>query len=99
MREISRMSYNVSESDIIRARNQLKASLLFAQDNPSGEHCPYAALADQACLCSCVMSLVRVDGHSRYLCLLFLLLGGHISCSQCLPQLLLCIAPLPHSWI
>ena len=36
MREISRMSYNVSDSDIMRARNQLKASLLFAQDNPSG---------------------------------------------------------------
>ena len=36
MREISRMSYNVSDSDIVRARNQLKASLLFAQDNPSG---------------------------------------------------------------
>lgn len=37
MREISKMSYNVAESDIIRARNQLKASILFSQDNTSGE--------------------------------------------------------------
>ena len=36
MREISKMSYNVSNADILRARNQLKASLLFSQDNTSG---------------------------------------------------------------
>lgn len=36
MHEISKMAYNVGEEDIIRARNQLKASLLFAQDGPTG---------------------------------------------------------------
>jgi len=36
MREISKMCYNPLEEDIIRARNQLKAALLFSQDNLSG---------------------------------------------------------------
>lgn len=40
MHEISKMAYNVAEEDIVRARNQLKATLLFSQDGPSGESCP-----------------------------------------------------------
>ena len=36
MHEISKMAYNVAEEDIVRARNQLKASLLFASEGPSG---------------------------------------------------------------
>ena len=30
------MIYNVAEEDVQRARNQLKASILFSQDGPSG---------------------------------------------------------------
>jgi processing peptidase subunit beta len=36
MREISKMCYNPLEEDVIRARNQLKAAILFSQDNLSG---------------------------------------------------------------
>ena len=36
MREISSLIYNASEDQIIRARNQLKASILFSQDGPGG---------------------------------------------------------------
>ena len=37
MREISRMCYSPVEEDIIRAKNQLKAAILFSQDNLNGE--------------------------------------------------------------
>lgn len=36
MREISSLIYNASEEQVIRARNQLKASILFSQDGPGG---------------------------------------------------------------
>lgn len=36
MREISKLCYNPVEEDIVRARNQLKAAILFSQDNLSG---------------------------------------------------------------
>lgn len=48
MHEISKMAYNVGEEDIIRARNQLKASLLFAQDGPTGTTCPIRLLLGMA---------------------------------------------------
>lgn len=34
MMELTKMCYEVSEADVIRAKNQLKASFLLAQDNP-----------------------------------------------------------------
>ena len=37
MREISKMCYNPVEEDVVRAKNQLKAAILFSQDNLSGE--------------------------------------------------------------
>lgn len=41
MREISSLIYNASEEQVVRARNQLKASILFSQDGPGGElYCP-----------------------------------------------------------
>lgn len=36
MREISGLIYNASEEQVVRARNQLKASILFQQDGPGG---------------------------------------------------------------
>ena len=39
MREISRMCYSPVDEDIIRAKNQLKAAILFSQDNLNGELC------------------------------------------------------------
>ena len=36
MREMSSLIYNASEDQIVRARNQLKASILFSQDGPGG---------------------------------------------------------------
>ncbi|KAK9867713.1 hypothetical protein WJX84_008185 [Apatococcus fuscideae] len=36
MQAIGSLSYNVSEDDVIRARNQLKANLLFSQDTTTG---------------------------------------------------------------
>jgi hypothetical protein len=36
MREMSSLIYNASEEQVIRARNQLKASILFSQDGPGG---------------------------------------------------------------
>ena len=36
MREISKMCYNPIEDDVTRAKNQLKAAILFSQDNLSG---------------------------------------------------------------
>ena len=38
MREISKMCYNPQEEDVVRAKNQLKAAILFSQDNLSGKH-------------------------------------------------------------
>ena len=38
MREIGKMCYNPQEEDVVRAKNQLKAAILFSQDNLSGEH-------------------------------------------------------------
>ncbi|KAK9820399.1 hypothetical protein WJX72_009957 [[Myrmecia] bisecta] len=35
-REMTRMCYNVGEEEVIRARNQLKATILFSQDGTSG---------------------------------------------------------------
>ena len=37
MREMSKLPYNVDDQQITRAKNQLKAQLLFQQDSPSGE--------------------------------------------------------------
>lgn len=37
MREMSKLPYNVDDQQITRAKNQLKAQLLFAQDSPSGK--------------------------------------------------------------
>ena len=34
---MSKLPYNVDDQQITRAKNQLKAQLLFAQDSPSGE--------------------------------------------------------------
>jgi len=36
MREISGLIYNATEEQVVRARNQLKASILFQQDGPGG---------------------------------------------------------------
>ena len=36
MREISKMCYNPIDEDVTRAKNQLKAAILFSQDNLSG---------------------------------------------------------------
>ncbi|EIE25550.1 putative mitochondrial processing peptidase [Coccomyxa subellipsoidea C-169] len=36
MREMSSLIYNASEEQVVRARNQLKASILFSQDGPGG---------------------------------------------------------------
>ena len=38
MREISGLIYNATEEQVVRARNQLKASILFQQDGPGGVH-------------------------------------------------------------
>jgi processing peptidase subunit beta len=37
MNEITKMCYEVKEADVARARNQLKASLLFLQDSSQRE--------------------------------------------------------------
>lgn len=37
MREIGKMCYNPQEEDVTRAKNQLKAAILFSQDNLSGK--------------------------------------------------------------
>jgi len=37
MRAISKLAYNVDPEQVTRAKNQLKAQLLFSQDGPSGE--------------------------------------------------------------
>lgn len=39
MREMSKLPYNVDEQQITRAKNQLKAQLLFGQDNTTGKLC------------------------------------------------------------
>ena len=36
MREISGLIYNTTEEQVVRARNQLKACILFQQDGPGG---------------------------------------------------------------
>lgn len=38
MREVSGLIYNATEEQVVRARNQLKASILFQQDGPGGVH-------------------------------------------------------------
>ena len=45
MREISKMCYNPVEEDVTRAKNQLKAAILFSQDNLSGK--------SGDCTCTC----------------------------------------------
>jgi hypothetical protein len=37
MNEVTKLCYEVAEPDVARARNQLKASLLFAQDSSQSE--------------------------------------------------------------
>jgi hypothetical protein len=37
MNEVTKLCYEVSEADVARARNQLKASLLFLQDSSQRE--------------------------------------------------------------
>lgn len=44
MREMSKLPYNVDDQQITRAKNQLKAQILFAQDGPSGELCETAIM-------------------------------------------------------
>lgn len=36
MHEISKLAYNVDADQVTRAKNQLKAQILFSQDGPSG---------------------------------------------------------------
>ena len=36
MKEISDLIYSATEEQVVRARNQLKASILFQQDGPGG---------------------------------------------------------------
>lgn len=70
MREISKLCYNPVEEDIVRARNQLKAAILFSQDNLSGMWS--ALIAPWECTCTPSRT---VSGHS--------LTRLHVGCSQC----------------
>ena len=68
------MCYNPIEDDVVRAKNQLKAAILFSQDNLSGMHCSLcsrvlqepaacttiATLSAQLLLCSCSSCPVKV---------------------------------------
>jgi len=53
MRELSHMIYNVADEDVQRAQNQLKASILFSQDGPSGAPQPRVSV------CSCQRAACR----------------------------------------
>jgi hypothetical protein len=78
MREMSSLIYNASEDQIIRARNQLKASILYSQDGPGGAPRPAPILATQlspavtptsctlACACLHRVSAQRIDGGGCY---------------------------------
>jgi hypothetical protein len=48
MRELSHMIYNVADEDVQRAQNQLKASILFSQDGPSGALQPAEGVRPQS---------------------------------------------------
>ena len=39
--EMTKMCYDVNELEVTRAKNQLKASLLFNQDSTHRESCPH----------------------------------------------------------
>jgi hypothetical protein len=47
MGELTKMSYDVNEAEVTRAKNQLKASLMFFQDSTHREF-PTAAVAGAA---------------------------------------------------
>ncbi len=44
MKEVSDLIYSATEEQVVRARNQLKASILFQQDGPGGV-CSVASLS------------------------------------------------------
>ena len=59
MNEVTKLCYEVSEADVARARNQLKASLLFLQDS-SQRACPWAAPGGQRARGACLGSRTRL---------------------------------------
>lgn len=42
--QVTKLVYEVNEEDVIRARNQLKAALLYQIDSSGGEFCPKTIL-------------------------------------------------------
>jgi len=53
MNEVTKLCYEVSEADVARARNQLKASLLFLQD--SSQRTCWGGGGGEAVVCSCAL--------------------------------------------
>lgn len=55
--QITKLVYEVSEEDVVRARNQLKSSILFSIDGSGGERpsihlaCEHVAASRAALLC------------------------------------------------
>jgi hypothetical protein len=63
MRAISKLAYNVDPEQVTRAKNQLKAQILFSQDGPSGEFSDPVL----SCLISFVHSYMdRGEGQGRW---------------------------------
>ena len=82
MREISRLAYNVDPDQITRAKNQLKAQILFSQDGPSGEpNHPYDSLTEAQCRAHCVF----LDRQTRQLVWDYCNLDYHKGC-KCAPR-------------
>ena len=46
MHEISKLAYNVDADQITRAKNQLKAQILFSQDGPSGTYSSFLTFSN-----------------------------------------------------
>lgn len=73
MNEVTRMCYEVKEADVARARNQLKASLLFLQDSSQREFAPHMSILHTPAAAWAVACRragrgtwgVRYCGHSR----------------------------------
>ena len=89
MREISKMCYNPVEEDVIRAKNQLKAAILFSQDNLSGK-------STRQCSAVCNLFMQGMNSAILFTCLTIISAVRAVNaqvCLACLPHINSIISP------
>lgn len=62
--QITKLVYEVSEEDVVRARNQLKSSILFSIDGSGGERPSIHLACESACRCFPCSFAVQASQHT-----------------------------------